>query len=493
MKQISSRLRGRFSRFADAVYFFPIIAVVLLGMVWFTTFNLIRTEFVLARHSTLTLGRELLETYEAQALRSLREIDQSLKIVRYAHETGSAPTLAALETRDLLPPSVVFSVCMVDVQGKVVSSSDTGASCPVTPAFLQKLQSTDALVLSSPQEATSAPLSFGRRFGGNQPGAVIISVEPDYFVSGYDTQKYGHRGLNGLIGQDDVFQALRIGDSITSGRKADVNGASLSREYNGVLLTYWDGSKRYTFTRQLFGYPLVAVVALDEQEQMATARENAEKYLMRAAAGSLFLVLVFAALFRESWLLSLSRKREHEQAAQVEYMAYHDTLTQLPNRSLFNKLLHQELTLAKRNSRGFSLFFLDLDRFKAINDTLGHDIGDKLLIEVAERLTQCLRTSDVVARIGGDEFVALLPNHKGESCAEAVARKIINAISQPYPINGHELSITISIGISMYPRDGQDEHTLMKNADIAMYHAKTHGRNDFRFYTRQLEQEPQDS
>lgn len=489
MKKIRSILRGHMGRFTDAVHFFPTTAIVLLVVVWVATFNLIRAEFADARKSAITVGRELLVTYEAQALRSLREIDQSLKIVRYAHETSDASdTLETLQTKDLLPPTVIFSVCILDRDGRVISSTDTGYSCTSNQNFLDEIQQTDALVISNPRESAEPALSFGRQLSkdGSTAGAVVITVEPAYFVSGYEVQKYGSKGLNGLLGEDGIFRALRIGDTITAGERAVVHPRLLNEAANDTIQNYWDGVKRYTFTRPLFGYPLTAVVGLAESEQLATARSRAQKYLIRAAAGSVFLILVFTALFRESKLLSLSRKREHEQAAQVEYMAYHDVLTGLANRGLFSKLLYQELTLAKRNGRSFSLLFLDLDHFKPINDTLGHDAGDQLLIEVAKRLKQCLRSSDVVARIGGDEFVVLLPSHKDSACAEAVAQKIISAIAEPYHILGQELTVTASIGISMFPKDGQEDHTLMKNADTAMYSAKAQGKNNYQFYSGNL-------
>lgn len=487
--KISSVVRGYISRFTDAVYFFPAIAVVLLGIAWISTFHLIRSEYAAARQSMLALGPELLETYEAQVLRSLKEIDQSLKIVRYVHESnGHADTLQTLEAKDLLPPTVVFSVCIIDSRGRVISSTDTGHSCVSNDEFLQELQQTDALVISNPRNSSASALSFGRRLNDKADGggAVIITVEPAYFVSGYDAQKYGNNGLNALMGVDGEFRTLRIGDRISAGEQAgDIQFFGTS---NGNLQTHSDGIQRYTFARPLFGYPLIAVVGLAEQEQFAEARENVKKYLRQASIGSGFLVLVFAALFRESRLLSLSRKREREQAAQVEYMAYHDTLTGLANRSLFSTFLQQELLLAKRHDHIFSVLFLDLDKFKQINDTLGHDAGDELLIQVAQRLKSCLRSSDVVARIGGDEFVALLHCLKGEDCGETVARKIISTVAEPYNILGHELKITISIGISMYPQHGLDEHMLMKNADIAMYYAKALGRNNYRIYSSDLPQ-----
>jgi len=490
VRNISPVLRGRLSRFIDAVYFFPTIAAVLLALVWFTTFNLIQAEFSDARQSARTLGRELLETYEAQVLRSLNEIDQSIKIILYARQWNDhTDTLKTLETHDLLPSTMVFSICIIDENGRVISSTDTGYSCTSNPRFLAQLAQTDALAISNPAQSASEALSFGRPIirNGETAGAVIITVEPAYFVSGYESGKYGLQGLNGLIGTDAAFRALRIGDVISAGKQAQIDFNNLQTD--GSLRTYLDGVKRYTFARQLFGYPLTAIVGLSEEEQLAGAYEIAETYVLRAAAGSLFLIIVFVALFRESWLLGLSRKREQEQAAQVEYMAYHDTLTGLANRSLFNRLLQQELLLSKRHERIFSLLFLDLDKFKQINDTMGHAVGDKLLIEVAQRLTSCLRTSDVVARIGGDEFVAMLPCQKENGCAEAVAKKIISTVAEPYTISGNTFSITVSIGISMYPKDGLDEHALMKNADTAMYHAKTHGRNNYQLYTAELSHE----
>lgn len=485
---VRSVLRGYISRFADAVYFFPAIAVVLLGIVWISVFHLIRAEYASARQAVLTLGPELLETYEAQALRSLKEIDQSLKVIRFVHESnGHKDTLRTLETKDLLPPTVVFSVCIVENDGRIISSTDTGYSCSSNRNFLRALQQTEALVISNPRESSDSALSFGRRLKNKEGdnGAVIITVDPTYFVSGYETQKYGKRGLIGLLGTDGVYRALRIGDSVSAGHQTK-SVVDIIEGANGRVRSYRDGVQRYTFARPLYGYPLVALVGLSEHEQMARARENAKSHLLQALAGSAFLLLVFAALFRESRLLSLSRKREREQAAQVEFMAYHDTLTGLANRGLFSKLLQQELALSKRKERNFSLLFLDLDRFKAINDTLGHDVGDELLVLVSKRLTSCLRSSDVVARIGGDEFVAMLQCHKDENCAETVAQKIIGSVAEPYLIRGQQLSITISIGIAMYPRDGLDETTLMKNADTAMYHAKTHGRNAYQLYSAQM-------
>jgi diguanylate cyclase (GGDEF)-like protein len=195
-------------------------------------------------------------------------------------------------------------------------------------------------------------------------------------------------------------------------------------------------------------------------------------------------------LGRLSGQLAQSRRREAEakisHAQNVEYLAYHDALTALPNRSLFSKLLNQGISQAQRYGNRLAVAFLDLDRFKQVNDTLGHQAGDQLLEEVARRLKACVRDSDAVARLGGDEFVVLLPQLVDERQAAVVAQKILIAIAKPFMLIGHEFRVTASIGISSYPQDGLDEQTLTKNADIAMYHAKEAGKNNFQFYSENL-------
>ena len=170
----------------------------------------------------------------------------------------------------------------------------------------------------------------------------------------------------------------------------------------------------------------------------------------------------------------------------VRHLANHDALTALPNRAMFNEVLNISIKNAQRYHRNFAVLFIDLDRFKIINDTLGHDAGDKLLQEMAARLTQVLRDSDVVARLGGDEFVVLLQEINEAKQVEAVTRKILSALIKPVTIQGQECRVTASIGICMYPADALDDLSLMKNADIAMYRAKEEGKNTFKFYSEAL-------
>ena len=173
----------------------------------------------------------------------------------------------------------------------------------------------------------------------------------------------------------------------------------------------------------------------------------------------------------------------------MQHMAQYDNLTHLPNRALFDDRLKLALAAAHRNGARLALMFIDLDRFKPVNDTYGHAVGDLLLKEVAQRIEDCLRESDTAARIGGDEFVVLLPAVESEGDAEVVAGKILDALNIPFHLGGHRLQIGGSIGVAVYPDHGAEERMLVKSADIAMYHAKKNGRNNVRVYHPKLQGE----
>ncbi len=178
----------------------------------------------------------------------------------------------------------------------------------------------------------------------------------------------------------------------------------------------------------------------------------------------------------------------------IRHLAHHDTLTQLPNRVLLHGRLEQAMAAARRDTGQLAMLFIDMDRFKDINDTLGHPVGDGLLVEVGQRLRALVRDSDIVARLGGDEFVLVLTGTGQDAAraAAAVAAKVLAELGRPYTVRGHELHSTPSIGMALFPADGEDADTLMKNADAAMYHAKAAGRNNAQFFTAAMNQATQD-
>jgi diguanylate cyclase (GGDEF)-like protein/PAS domain S-box-containing protein len=183
------------------------------------------------------------------------------------------------------------------------------------------------------------------------------------------------------------------------------------------------------------------------------------------------------------------RKRTEEQ---LITLANYDILTSLPNRALFMDRLENYINLAERNQQMISVMFIDLDRFKQVNDSLGHDIGDKLLKSVADKLSSCVRSSDTVARLGGDEFTIIMIDIKNETIPERTASKILQSLKDPLLIDNHEIRISPSIGISMYPDNGTSVADLLRNSDAAMYHAKNLGRNNYQFYSDEMNSESLD-
>jgi diguanylate cyclase (GGDEF)-like protein/PAS domain S-box-containing protein len=220
-----------------------------------------------------------------------------------------------------------------------------------------------------------------------------------------------------------------------------------------------------------------------------TARREAAEAVRRARDELEVRVLERTAELAGANALLQGEIVERRQAeARVHHMAYHDSLTGLPNRALLSDRLDRAMLAVQRSDRKLAVMFIDLDRFKTINDSLGHLTGDYLLKEVASRLCRAVRASDTVARLGGDEFVVLVPGIRASDECTHVAEKIIEVLASPFPIEGRMLHITPSIGISMYPDDGGDVETLMRHADAAMYHAKANGRNNYQFFMQRMNQ-----
>ena len=182
-----------------------------------------------------------------------------------------------------------------------------------------------------------------------------------------------------------------------------------------------------------------------------------------------------------SYLFDITARKQAEK--KLEYRAFYDTLTDLPNRNYFDENLEIALVKAKNNNNLMAVVFLDLDCFKNINDSLGHKVGDQLLKSFAQRLSSCVRNNDIISRWGGDEFTLLLPQINSPEDTINLAQRILEDLKQPFEVAGHQLYVKTSIGIAIYPQDGEDGETLLKNADAALYRAKERGRNHYRFYS----------
>ena len=492
-------VKRRIGRATEPQVLFPLIAALLLAGVWAMTTTFIKVRQSAAVDAAVSSGADLLDTYEAQVVRALRDIDQALMLVRFWHARASGPVgLAELRDSGLLPPDLLYIVSVANAKGIIVESTRSlqGESVADQDYFKDQRDADSFIVGRIPRrDGWDSKLRFSRRLlsaNGQFDGVVIVAVDADYFVSGYETSKLGEHGVLGLLATDGFYRVKRSGDSVSYGDGADyaaVVGASIRADLDARITNdVGDAVPRWVRAREIYSFPLAAVVGLSVDEQLAAARHDKFTYLTRAGFVSVLIVLLSGLLGRLSWQLMQSRLRERENslahAERVEYLAFHDGLTGLPNRSMFSKLLNQSIAEARRYSRTVAVAFLDLDRFKQINDSLGHEAGDHLLKEIAIRLRACVRESDIVARLGGDEFVVVLPEVVAGVSPATVAQKILTVVARPFTLLGQEFRITVSIGISSFPQDGVDEQTLTKNADIAMYQAKEAGKNAFRFYAR---------
>jgi diguanylate cyclase (GGDEF)-like protein len=233
-----------------------------------------------------------------------------------------------------------------------------------------------------------------------------------------------------------------------------------------------------TFAKVYAHSPKVPIIVLsgndDQQLALYAVKSGAQDYLVKGKIDS--------ALLLKAMQYSIERKRYQEE---LERQANYDALTGLPNRHLFHDRLRQAV-FAQRNAKSIAVVFIDLDHFKVINDSLGHNFGDEVLRHIGQRLNAAVRDGDTVARLGGDEFVLILSDQTREDVIFRSMRRLIGKVSEPITIGDRELNITCSAGISLYPQDGPDVQTLLKNADAAMYRAKSQGRNTFQFFTAEM-------
>ncbi|HEX7151326.1 MAG TPA: EAL domain-containing protein [Thermoanaerobaculia bacterium] len=346
-------------------------------------------------------------------------------------------------------------------------------------------------VLFSPDLPHRRLETFARRANGDRfPVELTIDVFGDNFTAFVRDISETRRTQHELEQREKRFRTI------------------VEKSWSGVALL--DAELRFSFTgsstqyligyddTELLGEPLLELIHPRERE---AARRTFEELLAKPSQESHGEIRFRHKNGSWVWLEGFSQNLLHEPSVgaivlnyrdvtqrketerQLEYHAYYDSLTSLPNRLLFRDRVVNAIANARRNRFGLAIMYLDLDHFKLVNDSLGHTFGDTLLAEVANRLRACLRASDTISRIGGDEFSILLNEVPNTESVAHVARKLLDAISEPLSIDGHDLIMTGSIGISFYPSDGDDVGTLLKCADAALYRAKELGRNQAQLFT----------
>jgi diguanylate cyclase (GGDEF)-like protein len=317
----------------------------------------------------------------------------------------------------------------------------------------------------------------------------ILTENRDHLESSLKLLQSAASSLNELLeavnrDPQEVHKATRL-QSLIAARAAQFEGA-LEHLKNGKKAAALQAMTS-TQGRQILEGADEVFAQFSESQGALFERRIGELQQSTSFALVTFNVATFCGLFLLGLLYYLvyrdiAERRRAEEKLRV--VSTHDSLTALPNRTLLHERLSHALAKAQRHGRQLAVLFIDLDRFKNVNDTLGHDAGDRLLQVTAQRLYDCLRETDTMARQGGDEFVVLMDELTDHEPITRVSQRILDAVAQPLVIDGQELHITASIGISVYPEDGR---TLLRNADIAMYRAKEKGRNNFQFYSAQID------
>jgi diguanylate cyclase (GGDEF)-like protein len=403
-----------------------------------------------------------------------------LNLVRYSQLIALAVLTAVVVALSLLYRGLLFDSMVESETHANVALTKTFANAiwPSHAAFVGRAGALDRATLASRPEVAALDRDLRRLSGGLSVVKVKI----------YD--------LNGLtIFSTDPRQIGEDGSAKPGFRRAR-DGYPASKISYRETLDSWEGAlaerhivETYVPVHVYDAAPVEAVLEVynDVTEQVSAAQRSQWK-ILAAVLGAMLLVYVVLQLILARYQRLLGEK-ERERAAQEErirHQAYHDALTGLPNRASFTEHLEEAMRRAKRAGWPLAILFLDLDLFKRVNDSLGHDAGDRLLRVAAERIRRAVREADMLFRMGGDEFTVLLEDLRGPEEAAMVAGRVLEGIAEPLQLQHHEISVSASIGIALYPRDDVVGERLVKAADTAMYRAKELGRNRYAFFAREM-------
>ena len=409
-----------------------------------------------------------------------RKLPGVLRVLRFAVLLGLAALVAGAAGLTLLYRGLVFdSLLEGEEQANVgLTRTFTNAVWPAHGAFVQRARDIAPAALAGREEVRE----LGRALRGLAAGTRVVKVKI-YDTRGMTVFSTDARQIGeDKAGNPGVQRALAgtAASGITFRQRFDAWESAISDR--NIIASYVP-------VRQQEGAPVEAVMEI--YSDVTPLVERMERSLWRILAGVLaVLVLVLLA---GAWILGryhrLLQGQEAERLAQEErirHQAFHDALTGLPNRASFTEHLDEALRRARRAQRQLALMFVDLDQFKRVNDSLGHEAGDRLLRVIAGRVQACVRETDLLFRMGGDEFTVILEDVRGPEEVAMVAQRVIEAAREPLQLLHHELSVSVSVGIAMYPRDDAGGGGLVKSADTAMYRAKELGRNRYLFFAPEM-------
>ncbi|MFC7299761.1 putative bifunctional diguanylate cyclase/phosphodiesterase [Herminiimonas aquatilis] len=486
----------------------------MLTIIWWGTWTRVAHEKAITVDNSIADSKNIAAIVASNLNEVLGRATRYSQIARSMMEGDSSAALQLNPTRD--GERAYLRIAVFDQKGNLIESSANRRSEPELLQLVSMARSDQFGTLQDNQLIVGKPARDDRLawrvpilipFTSSLQGRGFFTAVIDlgYFLQLYKDVKLGDAGRIEVFTQDGYQLAELNGAMLSGGVDFSTSdfGKSLRHAEDGVINTKRLGMplEDIGVLRRLQSYPLFVVVTHDQDYLMSRLADRHHDYLWRAIAVSIALVLLLCGLLMVATrqrrlynVLTASEQEKRNLISQLEQektrallQASHDYLTGVPNRRLFYEIAATEISRAKRSRKLYALFFLDLDKFKLINDTLGHAVGDLLLQGVARRLRESLREYDLLARLGGDEFVILISEMASEGDVARLAAKLVEVVRAPFiDLDGNDVEVSPSIGIALYPRDGQNVETLLTHADFAMYSAKSAGAATYRFFDTSL-------
>ena len=486
---------------------FIIISALLLALILITnavvSAYLLRENTIKSRMSQLSNLTVILAEHTSQTIYSaktaLESIEDVLELANIKTEQDYRKFATQKQQFDLLEEktksnSIIDVATFVGKDGEVLNFSRSYPAPKINLAerdyfqYLSTHEDTETFFSLPVQNKGNGKWVFylAKRVNGAKNqflGVILVGVSVEVFSSLYERigsslgkgssvtlYRKDHRLLTRWPFADKMIGKLNTGTVIQTSLDNVEDGGVIFTNAPGFNMNNEPVARMVSF-RNVNNYPLIVGSTVSEDLYLAGWYSS--------LWGVIYTTIFSLAVILLGTLLLI---RTYQKKAKAQYLAQHDALTDLPNRLLLSDRIQQAMTLAKRNSTKMGILFIDLDNLKTINDTVSHQAGDAILVEAAKRMQSSIRNSDTIGRVGGDEFIVLLPDVHSEADALLVANKILKNIATPVLFEGNQLTTSVSIGVAIYPDHGLDEVELTNNADVAMYAAKTSGRNAIRIY-----------